>query len=322
MPAGIQIGQYVDERGQNPGYGIGQQQHVLGRDPCEKGCQPHDPEQACAGQGHDHGGDGVPQAAHDAHDDLHDSAQEIGCADQQKPCPSHLDHSHVRRIDGQERHAEEVGAQSHDQSDDSHKDQSGKEDRMDPLRLSGSGVLAGKADDCLMDRVHGDVDKLLDAGGGAVSSHHHRSEGIDGGLDQHVGKGKERALYPGRQADLHHPAQAFWMDIKLSHVQAAGPFHPAQTEKDQNRTDALGKDGCQRHARHIQMQDDDEEKVQHHVDDAGRRQEIQRPFGISGGAQDGAAEIIGHGGGHSDKNDFQIQGGFVEHVVRSAHPDQ
>lgn len=318
----IQAGQGMDHGGHDPGCRVGQQEHALGREPCEDGGKPYDPEQACSGQGDDHRGDGITESSHGTHDDFHDAAQEIGRTDPQKACLSGFDDRRVRRIDGQKRGAEEVDADSHDQPDNGHKAQTVVQSLPDPFRFSGAGVLAGEAYDCLMYCIHGNVYKLFDAGGGAVSCYNDRSERIDGGLDQYIGEGKERALYAGRQADLHHPAQTSGLDVEFFHIQAARTVHPAQADQDQDGADALGEDGGERHACHVHMKDDDKEQVEHHVDDACHGQKVQRPFGISGGAQDGAAEVISHGCGHTDKNNLQIQGCLVEHVKRSPHPDQ
>lgn len=312
----------MDGSGQDPGCRIGQKQDALYRKPCKCGGKPDDSEQTCAGQGHNHGGNGIAQSAHDPHDYLHDPAQKIGRRDPQKPCLSGRYDGRIRRIDGQKRCSQEIDADAHDQSDYSHKSETGIQDPVDALRLSGSGILAGEAYSSLVDCVHGDVDKLFNICSGAVSGHNHRTKRVDGGLDQHIGKGKQGTLYSGRQSDLHHPAQTTGLDIKFPDIQTAWTLHPAQAEKDQDCADALGDDGGKRDSCHVHMQDDHKKQIQDYINHTCCRKEIQRPFGIPGGTQDGASEIVSHGCRHSDEDNFQVQGSFVKDIGRSAHPDQ
>ncbi len=112
------------------------------------------------------------------------------------------------------------------------------------------------------------------------------------------------------------------MDIKLSDIQAAGTVQPAKADQNQYSTDALGNDGCQRNSRHIHVQGDDEKQVQDDIDDPGHRQEVQGSFGVPGGPQDGASEVVDHVSGHADEDDLQIDGGFVQHIFRRAHFNQ
>lgn len=157
-----------------------------------------------------------------------------------------------------------------------------------------------------MNGVHGDIDELFDICSRAVACHDYGSERVDGGLDQHVGKRKQGTLYSGGKSDLHHPAQTGGLDIESSDVQPARALHPAQAVKDQDCADALGQDGGKRDSRHIHMENDNKKQIQYYIDYSGHRQEIQRPFRVSGGAQDGASEIIGHGCRHSDEDDLQV----------------
>ena len=51
---------------------------------------------------------------------------------------------------------------------------------IDPLCFSGTVVLAYKAYHGLMNSVHGDVDKVFNAGSRTASCHDYRSKGVDG----------------------------------------------------------------------------------------------------------------------------------------------
>ena len=70
------------------------------------------------------------------------------------------------------------------------------------------------------------------------------------------------------------------------------------------------------------MAHDDEEQIQHDVDHARQREEVQRPLGVSLRPQQGGAEVIDHGGWHAQEVDPQIQGRQIQHVRRGLHPDQ
>ena len=67
--------------------------------------------------------------------------------------------------------------------------------------LARADILAGKGNSGLCKGVHGGVHKALQIGGSRVARHHHGAEGVDGRLDDHIGKAEHRALQPGRQAD-------------------------------------------------------------------------------------------------------------------------
>ena len=58
--------------------------------------------------------------------------------------------------------------------------QAGEEDLIEPLCFSGTVVLAYKANHGLMNSVHGDVDKVFNAGSRTASCHDYRSKGVDG----------------------------------------------------------------------------------------------------------------------------------------------
>ena len=49
---------------------------------------------------------------------------------------------------------------------------------------------------------------------------------------------------------------------------------------------------------------------------------IERALGVSLGAQDGAAEVVHHGGRHADEVNPQIHRGQPDHIFRGGHPLQ
>ena len=55
-----------------------------------------------------------------------------------------------------------------------------------------------------MEGIQRSVDKAFDIARRRIAGHDHIAEGIDGGLDHHVGNGEHGALDAGRQADADH----------------------------------------------------------------------------------------------------------------------
>ena len=68
-----------------PGDRIGQVQHVQGTVRRKYSEYPEHPESACPSEGYKHGDDGLPQPSQASHHAVHDSAKEIGCADNFQP---------------------------------------------------------------------------------------------------------------------------------------------------------------------------------------------------------------------------------------------
>ena len=193
---------------------------------------------------------------------------------------------------------------------------------LDPAIVAGAQVLADKGNGGLVEGIHGDVDELLDVGGGGVAGHHHFAEGVDGGLDHHVGKGEQDPLEAGRQADPQNLPQGLAVDAHCPQIQVQRSGVPYHAQHHQRGGDALGDDRGDGHAGHIQFHDDHEEEVQNDVHHAGQREEVQRPPGVSLGPQQRSAEVIDHGGGHAQEVDAQIQCGKVQHIGRGLHPDE
>ena len=185
--------------------------------------------------------------------------------------------------------------------------------------LACADVLAGKGDSGLRKGVHGSVHKALQIRGGRVARHHHGAEGVDGGLDDHVGKTKHRALQPGRQTDEQDLLQRPGVEGQPPQVQPQRTLLPDEHPGHQQRGHGLADDGGQCHACHAHGKADDKDQIQHHVDDAGSGQTVQRALGVAYGPQQRTAEVVQHGHGHSDKIDLQVQSGKTDHILRAAH---
>ena len=98
-----------------------------------------------------------------------------------------------------------------------------------------------------------------------------------------------------------------------------GPFAAHEAQQHQHRGDGLGNHRGDGHALYPHAQDDDEEQVQHHVDDAGEEQEVQGPLGVPHRPEDGRAEVIQHHHGHAAEVDAHVQHRLVDDVLGGAH---
>ena len=155
-----------------------------------------------------------------------------------------------------------------------------------------------------------------------ASGHDRGAEGIDGGLDHHIGQGEDDALEAGGQAHLKDPTDDPLVQVHPVKVQVQRPVLPHQAAQDQPGRDILGNAGGHGDTCHIQPANDDKEQVQHHIEHTCSQQEIERALGVSLGAQDGAAEVVHHGGRHADEVNPQIHRGQPDHIFRGGHPLQ
>ena len=73
-----------------------------------------------------------------------------------------------------------------------------------------------------MEGVEGNVNEALDIAGGSVAGHEYIAEGIDGGLNQHVGNGEQGALNTGRKSDAYHLGKLRLVKAHFLKLQAAG----------------------------------------------------------------------------------------------------
>ena len=89
-----------------------------------------------------------------------------------------------------------------------------------------------------------------------------------------------------------------------------------QHDQREHYADRLGQDGAQRRACRAHLHGTDEDHIQHNVDDACRRNEIHRAFGIAEAAEDTADHIVSRDEGASQKADHQIAAGLLHGLRR------
>ena len=93
-------------------------------------------------------------------------------------------------------------------------------------------------------------------------------------------------------------------------------------DQHQDGRDCLRDDRRQRDARHVHVEHDHEEQVQHHVDDARQRQVDQRAARVADGAQHRGAKVVQHVDRHADEVDLHIERRQRKRFLRRIHPDQ
>ena len=172
----------------------------------------------------------------------------------------------------------------------------------------------------MVECIHHVIDKAFQVAGCRIAFHCHRSEGIDGRLNQHVGDGENSALQARRQAYTNDRHKLVRINPQIAKHQAAGvlPFH--QRPNHQGGGDHLR---CRRgngNTGHAQAESNNRQQIKQHVHDAGDHKKDKRTFGIADGPQDGRTEIVHHTGRHTEKIDFHIRGRQRNDVVRGSHP--
>ena len=104
------------------------------------------------------------------------------------------------------------------------------------------------------------------------------------------------------------------MEPQLGKPQAIALTAPQQRRRYQNGGEILRDDAGHRHTRHVHIADDDEEQVQHHIDNAGDGEVVQRAAGITHRGEHGVAKVIDRQRGHTQTVDAQVQHSAVHQL--------
>lgn len=166
------------------------------------------------------------------------------------------------------------------------------------------------------------VAKPFDAGGGGIARNGGRTEGIDGGLNEHVGDGEHAALQTGGDADAQNQNEGAALDARFFRLEADIAVAGDQAGEDKRRADELADDGRDGDARDAELQPGDEQHVEDDIDHAADGQVIQRALGIADGAKDGRAIVIDEAGGQADGVNIEIELCAGQHVFGAAHQFQ
>ena len=108
----------------------------------------------------------------------------------------------------------------------------------------------------------------------------------------------------------------------MPQVEVEGTFLPDEQDGDHDSGNGLADDGRQRHTGHAHLEEDDEHEVQHHIDDAGHGQTVERAAGVAHSTQQRRAEVVQHGHGHPDEVDLQVEGRKANDIFRAGHQFQ
>ena len=312
----------MDGSGQEPADGVADVQRGRGAEQLEDGGDPHQTEQAAAHQADDHGQDGVAPPAQAAGQRVHDAAEEVAGADDLHPGQPGGDDRFIGGIEVEQPLTGKVGTAAQHNADHHGAEQAVPHDAVEVVIPAGTHVLAGEGDCSLSKGVHASVDEALDVGSGRVARHDRGAEGIDRRLDDDIGEAEHGALQTGGQTDLQDLHQRPLVEAQMPQVEVKGAFFFHEQDGDHKGGDRLADDGGQRHARHAHLEQDDEDEVQHHIDDAGHSQTVQRAAGVAYGAQQRGVEVVQHGHRHPDEVDLQIQRRKVNDVFRAGHQFQ
>ena len=305
--------------GQHPADGVADVQHERCAVQLEDGGDPHQTQQAAAHKAHHHGQHAVAKAAQAAGQRVHDAAQQIGAADHPQALISGGNDRRIRGVEVQQPGAcQHCAAAQHHAGDDGAQ-QAVEDNAVQVLVLACAHVLAGKGHRCLRKGVHGGIDEALQIGRGRTACHHRGAEGVDGRLDDHVGQAEHGALQTGRQADEQDLLQGTHVESQMMQIQMQSALLLHQHPCHHAGGDGLTDDGSQCHACHAHGKANDKHQIQHHIDDACRRQTVQGTLGVAHGAQQCRAEVVQHGHGHSDKINFKVQRREIDHILRAAH---
>ena len=169
-----------------------------------------------------------------------------------------------------------------------------------------------------MEGGHDVVDQCVGVGGGCVAGHHHRIEGVDAGLDEQIGNGKQRVLNACGNADEQHCPGCRRMKPQLLGMNSAGILPAQEIPENQNGGEILGNGAGDGHTGSGHMTDDHEKQVEDHVENACNGQIVQGAAGITAGAENTVAAVVNSHGGHTQGVDLEIGHSAVHQLVLGA----
>ena len=137
----------LDEEGDQPGGGEGEEETLRGWEQFKEGVQPYDAQCTCSENAGDHWGDGISYAAQRSGGYFHDPAQsgeEINVAETQNTCVNGcwgIGDVNTQQLPSEQGHRTADDRAHHDDAENT-----GSENLSDILRFSCSGILSDKVD--------------------------------------------------------------------------------------------------------------------------------------------------------------------------------
>ena len=182
--------------------------------------------------------------------------------------------------------------------------------------------MTDKGRDGNAERTHQHPEHRIDFAVGCPSGHRGRAEGVDGGLNQHVGDAEQRGLDARRQPDFDDVPQYGQMEADFPYRQLVAFARACQKTEHQQRADGLRENGGQSRAGDAHMKHKDEQQVEYKIGQRADDQNVQRPPRIADGAQDAGADVVKQVENHSCEIDAQIGYGRRKDVVGRIHHSQ
>ena len=193
---------------------------------------------------------------------------------------------------------------------------------MHPLRLSRADVLSGEGCGCGADGVkgtHGEQAHLAARGHGR---HGGSAQPVDGGLEQNTADGGDGVLHPHGQSHSQQAHQIAALRAKLLPAHFQHREMPHHIPQAQQPGDQLAEQRGPSGPGHAHFQPHNEGQVQHHIQQAGKDQKIQRRPGIPQRADNAGEQVVQHGGRNAQKDQENVIIGVGKGIRRIAHPDQ
>ena len=85
-------------------------------------------------------------------------------------------------------------------------------------------ILACKAEVCLIQSIHGSIDKAFNILRSCIARHNCRAEGVDRRLDKHIGNTENDALETCRKTDFQHSKHLIRAEFKIFEINSYNAF--------------------------------------------------------------------------------------------------
>ena len=314
--------QDLGKGGQGPAAGVQQVQRRDGVEVGKDGVHPDHTEHAGAHHHDDGGHHGLAQPAGGGNGAVHEGGDAVGKGHHGHALHAGVDDSALGGEQRQKGAAEEEQGTAQCKPHAEGVAQTDEVAFLDAVGFAGTVVLAHEAGAGHVEGGHAVVDHVVGVGGSAVALDHEGVKGVDAGLDEQVGDGKNGVLEPGRHPQGQDALGGGRVQVQLVYIQRVAVLRAGQCPQDQRGRDALGDGTGQRHAHHAQAADDDEEQVQHDVQRARKGQIDQGLFGVADGAEHRIAEVVQRQRRHAQKIHPQVQDGTGQQVVLGVEQPQ
>lgn len=201
---------------------------------------PNHAEHARAEQGDCRGKNGSSESAHGGRADLHKTANEIGKADIRETSHARRDHRRViGRVERDQLRSEDRHQASHSQAHHGVHKGTHPDALFHAIVFLRAHVLADEGHGGTGYSVLRGVNIALQIARGGISRHDHLSKGIDGGLDQYVGDGKEGAGDACGNANEQNARELCAVNAQLAQLQMADAVCFQHMSNDQKARDIV-----------------------------------------------------------------------------------